>query len=119
MGLNTVCDRIVPQPRDRPPIPVAAVVDDKMVGNKIDGYRNAKLPRMQEAWRRGLHALDEEAKARCGGRFGTISGAEQDTLIRRMQQGKLTHPALPRVLQRAGGARHRRRAGTRGHPHSR
>jgi hypothetical protein len=93
LTLEALCDRIVPQPRNRPPIPVAAMVDDKMLNNKTDGYRNAKLPRMQQAWQRGLHALDEEAKTRCGGRFHTISAAEQDALIRQMQQGELADPA--------------------------
>jgi hypothetical protein len=91
--LNAVCDRVVPQPGNRAPIPVVVMVDDKMHNNKTDGYRNARLPRMQQAWRRGLNALDEEARARCGGRFHAISAAEQDALLRQMQRGELTHAA--------------------------
>ena len=91
--LKAICDRIVPQPKDRPPVPVAAMIDDKMRNNKLDGYRNAKLPKMQEAWRRGLHALDEEARTRCGARFHLISAAEQDALLKKMEQGELHHPA--------------------------
>ena len=93
LTLNAVCDRIVPQPKDRPPIPVAAMIDDKLRSDKLDGYRNAKLPRMQEAWRRGLRALDAEARARHGARFHLISAKEQIALLEKMQHGDLNDPA--------------------------
>ncbi|HEY1933241.1 MAG TPA: gluconate 2-dehydrogenase subunit 3 family protein [Acetobacteraceae bacterium] len=93
LTLNAVCDRIVPQPASRPPIPVVAMVDDKMIHNKTDGYRNAKLPKMQDAWRRGLRALDEAARTRHGGRFHTISATEQDSLLAKMQRGELDNVA--------------------------
>lgn len=91
--LNAVCDRIVPQPRHRPPVPLAAMVDNKMAKDKTDGYRDYRLPKMQEAWRRGLDALDREAWARHGGRFHAISIAEQDALLHKMEQGELDDPA--------------------------
>jgi hypothetical protein len=93
LTLNAVCDRIVPQPSHRPPIPVAAMVDDKMAKDLTDGYRDAKMPRMQDAWRRGLHALDVEAQARHGAPFHRISVAEQNALLTRAQQGELDDPA--------------------------
>ena len=91
--LNAVCGRIVPQPKDRPPIPVAAMVDAKMTTDSTDGYRNAQLPKMQAAWRRGLAALDAEARSRFGTDFHGISQARQDTLLANMQRGELVHPA--------------------------
>jgi hypothetical protein len=93
LTIIAICDRIVPQPKDRPPIPVAALVDDKMAKNRTDGYRHHRLPNMQEAWRRGLRALDQEAQARHGGRFHTISVAEQNALLQQMQKGALDNPA--------------------------
>jgi hypothetical protein len=87
--LSAICDRIVPQPKDRPPIPVPAMIDHKVSNNMLDGYRNAQLPPLQEAWRRGLHATDVEAEQRYGARFHKISAAEQDELLKRMQQGEL------------------------------
>lgn len=89
LTLTAVCDRVVPQPPDRPPVPVAAMVDDKMVSNRTDGYRIAPMPPMREAWRRGLRALDVEARAWHGGRFHAIGPNEQDTLLTKMQQGEL------------------------------
>lgn len=91
--LNAVCDRIVPQPRNRPPIPVAAMIDDKMVRDISDGYRDARLPKMQEAWRRGLHALEAEAHTRYGKAFHAIGIQEQNDLLTRMQHGELDDPA--------------------------
>ena len=93
LTLGAVCDRVVPQPKDRPPIPVAALVDHKMSMNKTDGYRHYQLPKMQEAWRQGLHALDQAARARHGGRFHLLSAAEQNELLKKMQQGELEGPA--------------------------
>ena len=93
LTLSAVCDRIVPQPKDGPPIPVAALVDHKMSTNKTDGYRHYQLPRMQDAWRKGMRALDQAARTRHGGQFHVISAAEQDELLRKMQQGELDGPA--------------------------
>ena len=91
--LTAVCDHIVPQPKDRSPIPVAAMVDNKMAKNMTDGYRDARLPPMQEAWQRGLHALDAEARADCGNAFHAIETGRQNALLKRMQEGELTNAA--------------------------
>ncbi|MDQ2805134.1 MAG: gluconate 2-dehydrogenase subunit 3 family protein [Pseudomonadota bacterium] len=86
--LNAVCDRIVPQPKDRPPVPTASYVDEKLRLGNGDGYRHAAMPNQGEAWRRGLAALDEEARRRHGDRFHAISPAEQDALLRQVQEGE-------------------------------
>ena len=81
--------RITPQPSHRPPIPVAALVDDKLHRGCADGYRAGGLPREREAWRRGLKALDAEAIDAYGARFHELPGADQDVLLARMQKGEL------------------------------
>jgi hypothetical protein len=91
--MNALCDRIVPQPKHRPPVPVAAMVDDKLARNLTDGYRDSRLPALQEAWRRGLRAVDAEAHARLGARFHAAGTAEQNDLLTRMQRGELDNPA--------------------------
>jgi hypothetical protein len=91
--LGAVCDRIMPQPKHRPPVPLPAYVDQKMADGKLDGFRYAQLPPQGEAWRRGLAALDEEAEAAHGGRFHTLPPEHQDGLLRRMQEGRLTSSA--------------------------
>ncbi len=92
--LLALCACIVPQPADRAdPIPVAAMVDRKMVKNERDGYRNAALPAMREAWRRALAALDAEAQEAHGLRFHELGRPQQEHLVAAMQQGKLQHRA--------------------------
>jgi len=89
-----ICDRIVPQPADRTnPVPVAALLDHKMHRDDQDGYRDASLPRMQDAWLCGLAALDAEAGERHGARFSELAPAEQDALLRAAERGELRHAA--------------------------
>jgi hypothetical protein len=90
--LTALCDRILPQPRDRPPVPLPSYVDAKLHTAQLDGYRYAQLPPQDEAWRRGLAALEAEALGAHGESFTALTGAQQDELLQRMQQGKLTNP---------------------------
>jgi hypothetical protein len=91
--LEAVCARIVPQPRTRPPVPLAAMVDAKLHEGRGDGYRDHRLPPMGEAWRLGLRAIDSEAAQRHGARFDALEPDEQDALLRAAQDGRLAHAA--------------------------
>lgn len=86
--LTALCERITPQPKDRPPIPVAAMVDRKVAADARDGYRDARLPPLQTAWRRGLAALEAEAEAAHRKSFADLFAAEQDALLQAMQAGR-------------------------------
>ena len=90
--LCAVCARIVPQPRDRPPVPLPAYVDEKMFENQSDGYRFAELPPQGEAWKTGLAAIEAEAQAAHRAGFHELAATEQDALLRRMQKGELDGP---------------------------
>ncbi len=91
--LGALCARIMPQPDDRPPIPLPAYVDAKITERHQDGYRYATLPPQGEAWRRGLAALDAEAEEVHATRYHALDPDRQDALIARMQAGELTLPA--------------------------
>ncbi|ADJ29419.1 gluconate 2-dehydrogenase subunit 3 family protein [Nitrosococcus watsonii] len=91
--LTALCDRIVPQPKNRAPVPIAALVDRKMANDERDGYRQVGMPKMQEAWQRGLAALDTAAVTKHHQRFHQLVAAEQDLLLQAMQAGKLDGPA--------------------------
>lgn len=92
--LRAVCDRIVPQTVVRPQrVPLAAMVDAKMHANAGDGYRYATLPPMQEAWQRGLKALDAEAKAMHGMRFHELDPMQQDAILTAVQTGDVRERA--------------------------
>lgn len=90
--LAAVCDRIMPQPDTRPPVPLPAFVDQKIADGMLDGYRYAEMPPQGEAWRRGLAALDQEARDAHGTPFHELSPERKDNLLRRMQHGELTAP---------------------------
>lgn len=89
--IRAICNRIVPQTTARPrPVPLAAMLDEKLHNNGGDGYRYADLPSMREAWRRGAAALDAEAKGRHGRRFHDIGPLEQDDVLKAVQNGSVT-----------------------------
>jgi gluconate 2-dehydrogenase subunit 3-like protein len=89
--VRAICDRIVPQTVARPrPVPLAAMLDDKLHTNGRDGYRHAELPPMQETWRRALAALDAEAKAAHDCRFHDLGAPEQDEILKAVQDGRVT-----------------------------
>jgi hypothetical protein len=90
--LVAICDRIVPQPDHRAPVPIAAMVDRKLASDSRDGYRQASLPPLREAWQRGLAALDAAARARNDAPFQTLPASQQDGLLKAMQQGELDGP---------------------------
>jgi len=88
--LCAICARIAPQPPGRAnPAPIAAMVDEKLQTNSGDGYRDARLPPMREAWQRALAAIDEESKSRYGRRFHELGGLLQDDLLTAVQNGEV------------------------------
>jgi hypothetical protein len=89
--LTAICRRIVPQPAGRTPVPIAAMVDRKLANDARDGYRQASLPPLREAWQRGLAALDAEAQEKHTKRFHELVAREQDALLKAMQEGELKH----------------------------
>ena len=91
--LDAIAARITPQPGHRPPVPVAALIDDKQVRDRQDGYRAAEMPREREAWRRGLHAIDAEAETRHGAAFPALPASEQDAILQGIAEGNASHPA--------------------------
>ena len=88
--LRTLCAVIIPQPDTRPPVPLAALVDRKIALGKSDGYRDARLPPLQQAWRIGLAALDEESRHRSGMVFADLDATARIDLVQAMQHGTLT-----------------------------
>ncbi|SAL51508.1 gluconate 2-dehydrogenase (acceptor) [Caballeronia cordobensis] len=90
-ALCALCACIVPQDQQRPAVPVAALVDARLEKNTGDGYRDARLPPMRDAWRIGLRAMDAESRARHELPFGSIDDDARHALLLDMQQGKLDH----------------------------
>lgn len=91
--VEALAARLAPQPEGRAPIPVAALVDDKLHHDRSDGYRHAAMPREREAWRQGLRALDAEACDAHGTEFRRLNPSDQDALLARMQRNELKNEA--------------------------
>lgn len=88
--IQTVFDHILPQD-DRPPekkIPILPFVDQRLYTNRIDGYRFASMPSDQEAYRRGIAAIEEMSHTlhSCG--FVDLVPMEQDKLLKSIHDGK-------------------------------
>ncbi len=78
-------------PVDDDAVPLVALLDAKLLADHGDGFRDADMPYMREAWQRGLAALDADAKSGHEGRgFAALRGDEQDALLGRMQAGEAT-----------------------------
>lgn len=87
--LAAICDRIVPQPEDHPPVPLAALIDAKLHKDSGDGYRDHRLPPLRDAWRRGLAGIEAEARRQHNAGFHELDAGEQDALLRRVQDGEI------------------------------
>ena len=87
--LRKLCDRIIPQPSDRPQVPLAAYIDQKMLSLGDAGTRIEPMPWDGEAWKRALDALDLEARGAFGRGFHLLGDADADALLHRMQAGTL------------------------------
>ncbi len=91
--LGAIAARIVPQPASRAPIPVAALVDEKLFRDQSDGFRGDGMPLEREAWRRGLAAIEAEARAAHSKPFASLDEGAQDALLSRVERGEAEDPA--------------------------
>lgn len=98
-ALCAVCDQIIPQPSDHlARVPIAAMIDEKLHGGKGDGYRDARLPELRQAWRLGLAAIDAEAVLADGKPFCELPHERQRVVLAKIQKGEVASPAWERLL---------------------
>jgi hypothetical protein len=88
-----LADCLVPQTASTGNIPVAALIDRKLLLGAMDGYRTPDMPRDPDAWRLGLRALDAEAERVHRRRFVDLDQAQQRALLRQAEAGELTASA--------------------------
>lgn len=88
---DALCRRILPQTGEPDAVSLVALLDAKLLANHGDGFREASMPYMRDAWRQGLGAIDAEAKSRHGGRsFTSLTDGERDALLQAMQGGQFS-----------------------------
>ena len=86
--LEAVCARLVPQP-DRPePVLIAPWIDADLQEDKGEGFRHPDMPPIGEAWRRGLAAIDVEARRRYAQPFAALRFEGVDAILSAVQAGK-------------------------------
>ena len=95
--LRKLVDRIVPQPENRAPVNATALVLQKIAANRGDGFRNARMPHLREAWERGLDAIDSEARERFGTGFAALDYAQADAVIAAIQKGDVQSDAWDNI----------------------
>jgi hypothetical protein len=88
--LRAVMDTILPQDErsEEERIPVEAFIDEKLYNNATDGTRHAGVPPQREAWRRGLAAIDAEAKAAFGQGFTDLPRDRRHRVLENIDTGK-------------------------------
>jgi hypothetical protein len=92
--LEAVCERVMPQPERsvKDKVPIAAWLDDKILRNVTNGTRYPSLPPQQECWKRGMDAIEAEAKHRFSRSFHMLDPAEQDIILHAMNNGGVQAP---------------------------
>lgn len=91
-ALVALCACVVPQQAgEREPVPVAALVESKLLEDRRDGFRDARLPPLRDAWSIGLAALDAESGHAFHRPFADLDDDSRRQLITRMQRGELGH----------------------------
>ena len=90
--LQAIVDRLMPQPDRSDPIPLARWIDAYLFEGLDQGYRDARLPPRDAAWRGGLAGIDGEAGRRFGKGFVELGPEPQDAVLQAVQRGD-TDPA--------------------------
>lgn len=90
--LRAICDRIIPQPEPAA-VPLAAMIDEKLHQDARDGYRNAHLPPLREAWATALDAINAVARSNHGADFSELNAQRQDELLTFVQKQHSEHSA--------------------------
>jgi len=92
--LRAFCDVVIAQDRD-PRIPVLEMVDAKLYGDELDGYRYEDLPSDPQTWRLVAAHLDATARERGAAGFPEASGDEQHEIVRAFAEGQLRWEGIP------------------------
>jgi hypothetical protein len=85
--LRAVADRVVPQPEGRPAVNTVAILLEKIGRDASDGFRPVGLPRLREAWERGLDAIEGEAFARHSTSTANLDDDDLDALLGGIERG--------------------------------
>lgn len=85
--LQAVCARLIPQDErpDADHIDIAGGIDQRLSKNQTDGWRYDDMPPDTDAYRLGLHGIDESAQALFSQPFLNLSGEQQNAVLKAIQ----------------------------------
>lgn len=86
--VDALAARIVPQPERADPVPVTPWIDAQLYEGLQEGFRYAGMPKTADAWRRGLAAIDAQARHLhdCG--FAGLDAQAADALLESIERGQ-------------------------------
>ena len=87
--LEAVAARLAPTPERGRPIPIAPWIDAELAEGEGEGYRFEGMPKAEDAWRKGLALLAEEAHAQYGRPFEAQDEATQLAFLKRLQTAEV------------------------------
>ena len=96
--LESVTSRLLPQLDRTHPIPITPWIDALLHDDRGEGYRHPDVPPLREAWRRGLAAVEDEARRRHDRRFAELAAPEQDALLQSLSDGHAESPLWREVM---------------------
>jgi Gluconate 2-dehydrogenase subunit 3 len=98
--LEAICNRLLPQPDRVEPIPIVPWIDEKLHHDWRDGYRYHDMPPQRDAWRLGLEGINREGRQRFGADFSSLTGGQQDAVLRAVQNGDVSGGVWDRLPSR-------------------
>ncbi|MBC8152408.1 MAG: gluconate 2-dehydrogenase subunit 3 family protein [Bacteroidetes bacterium] len=94
--LKRIADRLIPQPDRTHPIDLVGDIDQRLTDGTTDGWRYDAMPADGDAFRLGLQGIDETAQTTYNQSFLSLTDAEQDDVLLRIQRNDA---GLSRVWQ--------------------
>lgn len=86
--LGAFCDVVMAQDAE-PKVPVLNMVDAKLAGGKLDGFRHADMPDDRETWRLVARGLDAAARQRDAEDFAAAPSETQRACVQAFSEGAL------------------------------
>jgi hypothetical protein len=93
--LEALVARILPQPDRAEPVPITPWIDAQLHAGVQEGFRYADMPAQSEAWRRGLAAIDAEARYRHDRSFAELEPEQAAALLDAIARGQANRAMWP------------------------
>ncbi len=85
--LTAICERLIPPIEGLENLNIAGAIDRSLAEGTGDGWRYDAMPTDGVAYQQGLQGMDQTACALFKGSFGQLEAAQQDSVLRAVQEG--------------------------------